>query len=101
MSEAGEARERAGELHVDPAVRAKLLAISAATIDRALAPDRRRLQAKGSGGTKPGTLLKRQIPIRTFAQWDDARPGFCEVDLVAHDGGSAGGGFLQSPDLSC
>ncbi len=42
---------------------------------------------KGRSGTKPGSILRRQIPIRTFAQWDDRRPGFCEVDLVAHDGG--------------
>jgi len=71
-------------------VRGKLLRISASTIDRLLAPQRRRLQVKGRSGTKPGSILKRQIPIRTFAEWDEARPGFCEVDLVAQDGGSPG-----------
>ncbi len=45
------------------------------------------------GGTKPGTLLKRQIPIRTFAQWDDKQPGFGEIDLVQHDGGTNKGDF--------
>lgn len=101
MAEAVEALERSGELHLDHEVRTKLLRVSAATIDRLLAPDRRRLQVKGSSGTKPGTLLKRQIPIRTFAQWDETRPGFCEVDLVAHDGGSPYGEFCQTLDLTC
>ena len=41
--------------------------------------------------TKPGSLLKDQIPIRTWAQWDDAVPGFVEIDLVGHDGGNAVG----------
>ena len=101
MAEAVEALERSGELVLDPIVRSKLLQVSAATIDRLLAPDRRRLQVRGSSGTKPGTLLKQQIPIRTFAEWDEARPGFCEVDLVAHDGGSSAGEFCQTLDLTC
>jgi hypothetical protein len=41
--------------------------------------------------TKPGSLLKSQIPIRTWAQWDDAVPGFVEIDLVGHQGGHAVG----------
>ena len=101
MADVVEALERFGELEVSPGVRAKLLAMSSATIDRALAPERRRLQVKGRSGTKPGSILKRQIPIRTFAEWDDARPGFCEVDLVAHDGGSSFGEFCQTLDLTC
>jgi hypothetical protein len=52
-------------------------------------------------GTKPGSILKRQIPIRTFADWDDARPGFCEVDLMAHDGGDPAGDFCQTHTLTC
>lgn len=101
MGEIVEALERHDELELEPEVRTKLLRISAATIDRALAPDRRRLQVKGRSGTKPGSILKRQIPIRTFAEWDDRRPGFCEVDLVGHDGGSADGEFCQTLDLTC
>jgi hypothetical protein len=101
MSEIVAALERAGELGLEPEIRAKLLRMSAATIDRALAPDRKRLQVKGRSGTKPGSILKRQIPIRTFAQWDDRRPGFCEVDLVAHDGGSPFGEFCHTLDLTC
>lgn len=88
------------ELTLTPDVRAKLLAISAATIDRLLAPVRRKMQIKGRCHTKPGTLLKHQIPIRTFAQWNDARPGFLEIDLVGHDGGNASGEFLFTLDAT-
>jgi hypothetical protein len=101
MPEIVAALERAGELQIDPQVRMKLLSVSAATIDRLLVPERSRLQVKGRVGTKPGTILKRQIPIRTFAQWDEARPGFCEVDLVAHDGGAPRGEFCQTLTLTC
>jgi len=101
MAEIVEVLERHGELELTSTVRAKLLQISAATIDRLLAPERARLQIKGRSGTKPGTLLKRQIPIRTFADWNDLAPGFCEVDLVAHDGGNAAGEFCQTLDLTC
>jgi len=89
-----------GELSLSPAVRAKLLTISSATVDRLLGPVRRKMQIKGRGHTKPGTLLKYQIPIRTFAQWDDARPGFLEIDLVGHDGGNARGEFLFTLDAT-
>jgi hypothetical protein len=101
MAEIVQALERAGELTLEAGVRAKLLAMSAATIDRVLAPERRRLRVRGRTGTKPGSMLKRQIPIRTFAQWDERRPGFCEVDLVAHDGGTPWGEFCQTLDLTC
>lgn len=53
----------------------------------------RRPGRKLRGGTKPGTLLKHQIPIRTYADWDDKRPGFGEIDLVQHDGGNNKGDF--------
>ena len=43
--------------------------------------------------TKPGSLLKSQIPVRTWADWDDAQPGFVEIDLVSHDGGNTAGQF--------
>jgi hypothetical protein len=101
MAEMVEALERAGELQVSPEVRRKLLRVSAATIDRMLATERYRLRVRGRQGTKPGSILKRQIPIRTFAEWDEARPGFCEMDLVAHDGGDAVGDFCQTLDLTC
>ena len=95
-----EALERHGELKLTEELRCKLLSISAATIDRLLASEKKKLQLKGRSGTKPGTLLRQQIPIRTFADWDDARPGFVEVDLVAHEGGNASGDYAQTLDLT-
>jgi hypothetical protein len=82
-----------GELVIDEDTAALLVSMSAATIDRRLAPERRKHQIKGRGATKPGSLLKSQIPVRTWADWDDARPGFVEIDLVCHDGGNAAGQF--------
>jgi len=94
-----QAMERSGECRLSPQVRALLLEMSAATIDRLLAPEKRKLRLKARSGTKPGTLLKSQIPIRTFADWDEGRPGFVEVDLVAHDGGDGRGEFIQTLDM--
>ena len=65
-----------GEIPLTAEVRAKLLSISAATIDRLLQRERARLSLKGRSHTKPGTLLKHQIPIRTFADWNEQEPGF-------------------------
>jgi hypothetical protein len=92
--------ERHNEFHCDRQTRAKLLRISAASIDRLLKPERRKYELRGRSGTKPGTLLKKQIPIRTFAEWDEQRPGFVEIDLVGHDGGSAAGDYCQTLDLT-
>src|SRR5665647_2848718 len=58
---------------------------------RRLAPDRDGLRLRGRSHTKPGSLLKDAIPIRTWAQWDGAAPGFVEIDLVGHEGGNAVG----------
>jgi hypothetical protein len=92
--------EHFGELTLDVTVRTQLLAMSAASIDRFLAAERRRLEIKGRTGTKPGTLLKHQIPVRTWAEWDDAtQPGFLEIDLVSHDGGAARGDFAWTLDM--
>jgi hypothetical protein len=81
---------RFGELEVSDEVAAQLVVMSPATIDRRLAPDRAKLP-RGRSHTKPGSLLKDAIPIRTWAQWDDAVPGFVEIDLVGHEGGNAMG----------
>jgi hypothetical protein len=91
---------RHGELQVPPELRTHLLKISAATIDRLLAPERRRLELKGRSGTRPGTFLRGQIPIRTFGEWDEARPGFFEADLVAHEGGDPRGVFCFTLTLT-
>lgn len=75
------------ELVIDDATAALLCAMSAATIDRRLAPDRAQLRVKGTSLTRPGSMLKSKIPMKTWAQWDDTTPGFVEIDLVGHDGG--------------
>jgi hypothetical protein len=82
-----------GELVIGEDTAALLVSMSAATIDRRLAGERAKYQLKGRAVTKPGSLLKSQIPVRTWADWDDARPGFVEIDLVSHDGGNAAGQF--------
>jgi hypothetical protein len=95
-----ETLERHDELRLERPTRELLLRISPATADRLLQPARRRLGCRyGLSTTKPGTLLKQAIRVRTFADWDDARPGFTEIDLVAHGGDSAHGEFVQSLDL--
>lgn len=88
--------ERHQELVLPAAVKAQLLKMSRATIDRCLKPARFEEKRQGLSTTKPGTLLKKAIPIRTFADWDDARPGFVEIDLVAHCGDSVEGQFLNT-----
>lgn len=88
------------EIKLDEPTEAKLLKISAPTIDRLLEKERRKVQLKGRSGTKPGSLLKHQIPIRTFADWDEGRPGFVEIDLVGHDGGSTHGDYCQTLDAT-
>jgi hypothetical protein len=82
---------RDGELDLTDAEAALLVRISAATIDRRLGPERLTMMSRGRSHTKPGTLLKSQIPIRTWAEWDDAVPGCVEIDLVGHEGGNASG----------
>lgn len=89
-----------GELKVDVRTRQKLLRISAATIDRLLSPERRKHQLRGRARTRPGTLLKHQIPLRTFSEWNEQRPGFVEIDLVSHDGGLAAGEYLYTLDMT-
>ena len=82
-----------GELVIDDDTAELLVSMSAATIDRRLAGERAKRQLKGSRATKPGSLLRTQIPVRTWADWDDAKPGFVEIDLVSHDGGNPLGPF--------
>lgn len=80
-----------------------LMMMSAATIDRKLADERAKMSIRGRSYTKPGSLLKSQIPVRTWANWDDAVPGFVEIDLVSYDGANASGEFyftLTVTDIS-
>jgi len=76
--------------------RQKITAILAGRYQKA----RKKYTLKGRSHTKPGTLLKSQIPIRTFSEWDDKRAGFVEIDLVAHDRGDAQGDFAQTLDVT-
>lgn len=89
------AMERHGHLDLAPEIRAALLTISAATIDRALQLQRERT---GAGPRRRGSpsALRRSIPVRTFSDWNDPPPGFVEVDLVAHSGPAASGAFIQT-----
>ena len=76
-----------------------LLAISPRQMDRRLQPHKRHLKKRLYGRTKPGTLLKHHIPLRTD-RWAVTTPGFTEVDLVAHSGECADGEFLHSLNLT-
>ena len=78
-----------------PETQHRLLSVSAATIDRLLKPVRVAHGRKGLSGTRPGSLLKNQIPIRTHF-WDVSQPGFMEADTVAHCGNSLAGSFIWS-----
>jgi hypothetical protein len=72
---------------------AKLQQISSATIDRMLKSERKKYELKCRSKTKPGTLLKKQIAIRSGVEWDEDAVGYVELDLVGHDGGNAGGDY--------
>jgi len=84
-----------------PATQSELLRISARQMDRRLAERKKRVRHRLYGGTrtKPGTLLKHLIPLRTD-HWQEKMPGFAEVDLVSHSGNSASGEFAYSLNLT-
>lgn len=88
------------ELRIDAGTAAQLLTIAPATIDRRLKADRAKLEPRGRSHTKPGTLLKDSIPVRTWAEWNDAVPGFVEIDLVGHEGGNNKGEFCFTLDIT-
>ncbi|MCL5985483.1 MAG: hypothetical protein M1371_02850 [Actinobacteria bacterium] len=88
--------ESFNEIELSAIVKEKLAHISPSTIDRLLAPVRKKYELKGRHTTKPGSLLKHQIKVRTFSDWDEDRPGFLEFDLVSHDGGNPRGDFIQT-----
>ena len=89
-----ESMERHGHMAIASEIRAKLLAMSASTIDRALGKIR---QEVGRQRRRPvASKLRRSIPVRTSADWEDPVPGFVEADLVAHSGPSARGSFIQT-----
>lgn len=85
-----------GGQYISAEAEAELSRMSASTIDRLLGPWRRSADHHRFSLTKPGTLLKNAIPVRTYAEWDDAKPGFLEVDLVHHCGASEEGFYLTT-----
>ena len=94
-----EALERHEHLHLTDECRRQLLSMSAATADRLLR-SQRKLAKRGLSTTRAGTLLKQQIPIRTFEEWNETQPGFLEADLVAHCGTDINGGYLYTLTLT-
>ena len=89
----------ARELTNLPTLRKRLIQISPATIDRLLKEYKKRPVGKGKSYTRPGTLLKSKIPVRTFADWNENKVGFFEIDLVGHEGGNAQGDFAFTLDF--
>ena len=87
--------ERHNELKLDAETRRLLLAMSRSTIDRCLQPARFETR-QGLSTTKPGTLLKDAIPVRTWSEWNETQPGFLELDLVAHCGDTTAGVYLNT-----
>jgi hypothetical protein len=81
-------------------IKALLVSISPATIDRLLKAEKKKYALKGKSLTKPGTLVKHHIPLRTFFSWDERKPGFFEQDTVAHCGTSASGEFCATLTLT-
>ena len=96
LPELVEVLERHGELSLEPELKDQVYAMSAATIDRLLRPHRQPELRRPFSTTRPGSLLKASIPIRTFAEWNEHRPGFLEIDLVAHCGESTEGQYLNT-----
>lgn len=88
------------EIKINKTVYSKLSKISASTIDRLLKNTKKKYRLKGRSTTKPGTLLKHQIPIRTFSDWDESKAGFFEVDCVANCGNSVGGEYVNTLNLT-
>jgi len=90
--------ERNHDLQLSAEVKALLFTMSRSSIDRCLGPAHRE-RPHGLSTTKPGTLLKKSIPVRTYTPWDDEKPGFLEIDLVAHCGQNVEGQFVNT--LTC
>lgn len=87
------------ELFITDKQKELLLRVSSATIERMIKPERKKVFGKGKTTTKPGTLLKNQIPIHVFTRWNDRKPGFGEIDLVAHCGVTVKGDFAYTLDF--
>jgi hypothetical protein len=96
-----DAMERHGHLDLDPVIKAKLFQVSAATIDRMLANARLQIDGQRKRRKGVGSAIRRSIPVRTFADWRDPPPGFFEIDMVEHCGGSkTDGEFVHTLTLT-
>ena len=91
---------RFGEVDWDEELQQSVREMSASTIDRLLVREKKKNGFKGLSTTKPGTLLKRDIPVRMGTEWDDAKPGFLEIDLVAHCGDTTVGDYVNTLDAT-
>lgn len=91
---------RFGEISWKEEITSKLRRMSSSSMDRLLKKEKESMRLKGISTTKPGTLLKRDIPIRLGQQWDDAVPGYVEVDLVAHCGASTVGEYINTLNVT-
>ena len=96
LPEGIKALERCNELNLPPEIKILLMRMSRSTIDRCLKKARFTHPRHGLSTTKPGSLLKKAIPVRTFTPWEDERPGFLEIDLVAHCGTTTEGTYLNT-----
>jgi hypothetical protein len=93
--------EKQNEINLNKDQNRKLNKISASTIDRLLKKERKNMELKARKKTKPGTKkLKDKIPVRTYWQWDENKPGFLEIDLVSHNGGNPSGEFIYTLDAT-
>ncbi|MHB8152413.1 MAG: DDE-type integrase/transposase/recombinase [Vulcanimicrobiaceae bacterium] len=95
------AMERYGHLDLHPSVKERLLQVSAATIDRLLSETRRHIDGKRRRTSGVGAAIRRAVPVRTFSDWGDPPPGFFEIDMVEHCGGTkTDGNFVHTLTLT-
>lgn len=91
-----ETLERHGHIAISGDIKAKLLSMSASTMDRMLREEKERIGKQRRTGSRVGNPLRQEIPIRTFADWNNVSPGYFEMDLVAHNGGNPNGQFCHT-----
>lgn len=92
--------EAEGAWGLSEGVKAKLLKISVATCDRLLRPHRSAFRSRGVSMTRPGSMLKAQIPVRTWRDWSETEPGYCEMDTVHHCDNDTGGEYVHTLNVT-
>lgn len=91
--------EKASLLRLSMIDRMQLLSVSPSTVDRILKPERRKY-TRSRSTTKRASLLKSKVPVRTFTEWNDVKPGFFEIDTVSHCSSSAAGAFVSTLNMT-